>query len=120
MTFIAATGQLAYTAFNVYAKNVALAYAWIVVSFDAWFYGIESLKTVTAWKKLKPGLQSLLFVLYPAYFGYSSSALIASYKDTPSFPIAKRSRQHLMMILLFIFGSFMGRRSGTTARQQLG
>ena len=98
------------TALNLYAKNAALGYAWIVISFDAWFKSIENFKLITAWNKWPATLQSLLFILYPAYFGYSSASLIASY-DKTSFPMASRNKYYVGMIIFFLFGSYMGKRT---------
>ena len=98
------------TALNLYAKNAALGYAWIVISFDAWFKSIENFKLITAWNKWPATLQSLLFILYPAYFGYSSASLIASY-DKASFPMASRNKYYVGMIIFFLFGSYMGKKT---------
>ena len=103
---------------SLYVKNAALAYSWIVVSFDAWFYGLESVKLITSWDQINPAMKSILFILYPTYFGYSSASIISSYKETGIFPISSRGKYHIMMILFFIFGSYMGRKAGTAARIQ--
>ena len=97
-------------------KNAALGYAWIYVSFDTWFKGLENLADLVAWKQWPNSLKSIGFAAYPFYFAYSSSQYIASYKADGSFPVAQRRKYHVAMCFLFIIGSFIGMRRGTAAR----
>ena len=97
-------------------KKAALCYAWIVVSFDAWEYGLASARDLLKWAAWPTFAKSALFALYPMYFAYSSAKTIAAYPDSPSFPARKRLPFSLTMVVLFIIGTVLGRRHGTAAR----
>jgi hypothetical protein len=98
------------------AKNAALSYAWIVVSFDAWEYGLRTLRALLGWDGWRAPVKAALFALYPMYFGYSSAKMTAAYKDARAFPAKRRWPFSVAMVLLFALGTVLGRRHGTAAR----
>ncbi len=99
-----------------YAVNAALFYAWGKVSFDAWDLLIDHGALLLAWPRWPDWLKSVMQLLYPAYFGYSSAKAIAAYPAADSFPARGRWRMYLGMVLLFAAGTAVGKRHGDRAR----
>ena len=98
------------------ATNAALSYAWIKISFDAWEYGLSTLRVLLRWTAWPKAIKSALFALYPMYFAYSSAKMIAEFPESRKFPSKNRWPFSLTMVVLFIIGTIMGKRHGTASR----
>ena len=98
------------------AKNAALSYAWIVVSFDAWEYGLRTGRELLRWDSWPRSARSALFCLYPMYFAYSSAKMVEAFPETTAFPARKRWSFSFAMVVLFIIGTILGRRHGNASR----
>ena len=97
-------------------KNAALSYAWIVVSFDAWEYGLATIRALLKWDAWPKSVKAALFAIYPMYFAYSSAKMIEAYPDNKASPAKRRWPFSVTMMLLFVLGTVLGRRHGTAAR----
>ena len=97
------------------ASNVALAYAWCKVCFDAWDATLdlagEKLLRYSLWPL---ALRRLLHALYPAYFVYSSAKRLSG----PEGPrdAAAVSRWMLLLSLACAAVGLRGLREGRAAR----
>ena len=98
------------------AYDAVLAYVWGRVCFNAWDDTLARLAALTRFESWPPWLCSLLHVLWPAYFVYTSTKRLTG-RDAP--PQPTRRRAILMLALACIVLGVRGARAGFRERRRL-
>ena len=99
------------------AQNVALAYAWCKVCFDAWDATLDAAgEQLLRYSRWPQALRLLLHALYPAYFVYASAKRLSG-PEGPRDP-AELPRWMMLLSVACTAVGVLGLRHGRTARSK--